>query len=144
MSHIKVSYAGVRSKLLMCVMLSASLSACLALPKTAQPIDPLARPTWVDNPGEGVSASAGTHIRGRVAQEALAVSRAREELAKRMGVTISSETVTEQRVQNERMTTKSATQMQESVSGKEVKASVKAKWLDPNSQMLWVWLVPSP
>ena len=144
MSHIKVGHVELLSKSVWCVMLAATLSACLALPKTAEPIDPLARPAWVDNPGDGVSASAGTHIRGRVAQETLAVSRAREELAKRMGVTISSETVTEQRVQNERMTTKSATQMQESVSGKEVKASVKAKWLDPNSQMLWVWLVPNP
>ena len=38
--------------------------------------DNVARPTWIDNPGNGASASAGTHIRGTVAQEDLAIQRA--------------------------------------------------------------------
>jgi len=35
------------------------------------------RPVWIDNPGNGVSASAGMHVRGPVAQEELAILRAR-------------------------------------------------------------------
>jgi hypothetical protein len=102
------------------------------------------KPEWIENPGEGVSASAGVHVRGRVAQEALAVTRAREELAKRLGVTISSRSATTQRVSNDRMSSTSSKEIQETVSGAEVKAVVKAKWLEPGSQVLWVWLMPSP
>ena len=50
--------------------------------------DNSARPAWIDNPGNGVSASAGIHVRGKTAQEELAILRAREEFAKRFGVKI--------------------------------------------------------
>jgi len=119
------------------------LTGCLSHTQPKQ-VSAEAKPAWIDNPGEGVSASAGVHVRGRVAQEALAVTRAREEMAKRLGVTISSQSVTVQRVNNDRMSSTSDKQMQESVSGVEVKAEVKAKWLEPGSQVLWVWLMPSP
>jgi hypothetical protein len=33
-------------------------------------------------------------------------------------------------------------QSTQQVTGAEVRASVKAKWLDTNSGLLWVWLVP--
>jgi hypothetical protein len=119
------------------------LTGCLAhMPPEQHSAD--IKPAWVDNPGDGVSASAGVHVRGRVAQEALAVTRAREELAKRLGVTISSQSATVQRVNNDRMSSTSNKQIQETVSGAEVKAVVKAKWLEPGSQVLWVWLMPSP
>jgi hypothetical protein len=128
-------FAGLASALM-------ALAAC-ATPAVEQPNEG-GRPAWIDNPGDGVSASAGVHVRGRVAQEELAVTRAREELAKRMGVTISSQSLTEQRVTNERLASTSNKQIQETVSGAEVKAVVKAKWLEPGSQVLWVWLLPSP
>ena len=123
--------------------LLALLTGCLAHTGPEQ-VSAEAKPAWVDNPGEGVSASAGVHVRGRVAQEALAITRAREELAKRLGVTISSQSATVQRVTNDRMSSTSDKQIQESVSGAEVKAVVKAKWLEPGSQILWVWLMPNP
>lgn len=119
------------------------LTGCLAHTQP-EPVSADDKPAWVDNPGEGVSASAGVHVRGRVAQEALAVTRAREELAKRLGVTISSQSATVQRVSNDRMSSASSKEIQETVSGAEVKAVVKAKWLEPGSQVLWVWLMPSP
>jgi hypothetical protein len=119
------------------------LAGCFAHLQTKND-DPAIQPTWVDNPGEGVSASAGVHVRGRVAQEALAMMRAREELAKRLGVVISSESNTVQRVMDGRSSSTSDKRIQETVSSAEVKAVVKAKWLEPGSQVLWVWLVPSP
>jgi hypothetical protein len=104
----------------------------------------VARPVWIDNPGDGVSASAGVHVRGRSAQEALAVTRAREELAKRLGVSIDSQSVTEQHVSNDRSVSRSSKQIQETVSKTEVKALVKAKWFEPGTEILWVWLMPTP
>jgi hypothetical protein len=69
------------------VMLSfALLSACATSVKEVGN----ERPAWIDNPGNGVSASAGMHVRGRAAQEELAILRAREEFAKRFGVSIRS------------------------------------------------------
>jgi hypothetical protein len=118
------------------------LSGCLAHIQLDQ-VSADSKPEWIENPGEGVSASAGVHVRGRVAQEALAVTRAREELAKRLGVSISSQSATVQLVNNNRMSSASSKQIQETVSETEVKAVLKAKWLEPGSQVLWVWLMPS-
>lgn len=125
------------------LILAVVLTGCSIHTQTIQD-SPDNKPAWVDNPGEGVSASAGVHVRGRVAQEALALTRAREELAKRLGVIISSQNATVQRVSNDRMNSTSSKEIQETVSGAEVKAVVKAKWLEPGSQVLWVWLMPSP
>jgi hypothetical protein len=131
-------------KATMASLLLATLAGCLAALPSKKAVDDGSQPAWVNNPGDGATGSAGVHVRGRVAQEALAISRAREELAKRLGVTISSQSVTEQRVNNNRLSSTSQNQMQESVSSVEVKATVKAKWLDPDTQMMWVWVVPNP
>jgi hypothetical protein len=101
------------------------------------------RPAWIDNPGNGVSASAGMHVRGRVAQEELAIFRAREEYAKRFGVTIQSAQNISTTVSNGRSSTVGAQAAQENINQADVKAVVKAKWRDPESDVLWVWLVPS-
>ena len=54
-------------------------------------------PDWINNPGDGAVGSAVTHIKGRFYQEDLAISRARERLAARYGVEISSvQTIKEQ------------------------------------------------
>ena len=101
------------------------------------------RPAWIDNPGNGVSASAGTHIRGRVAQEQLAILRAREEFSKRFGVSITSAQTLATTVANGRSNTVGAQIAHEDTQQIDVKAVVKAKWLDSDSEVLWVWLVPS-
>ena len=101
------------------------------------------RPAWINDPGEGVSAAAGFHVRGTQAQEELAITRARDEFAKRYGVNISSEQATSQIVVGDRMSSISAKDIREEVQQKDVKATVRAKWHDPNTGMLWVWLVPA-
>ena len=101
------------------------------------------RPAWIDNPGNGVSASAGMHVRGRAAQEELAVLRAREEFAKRFGVSIRSAQTLSTTVVQGRASTVGSQLAQEEVQQADVKAVVKAKWRDPASDVLWVWLVPS-
>ena len=101
------------------------------------------RPDWIDNPGNGVSASAGIHIRGKTAQEELAIHRAREEYAKRFGVKIDSSQTVSTTVAGGRSSTVGAQVSHEELQQVEVRAEVKAKWRDPNSDVLWVWLVPS-
>jgi hypothetical protein len=101
------------------------------------------RPAWIDNPGNGVSASAGMHVRGRAAQEALAILRAREEFAKRFGVSIRSAQMLSTTVAGGRASTVGSQLAQEETRQDEVKAVVKAKWRDPRDDVLWVWLVPS-
>jgi hypothetical protein len=100
------------------------------------------RPAWIDNPGNGVSAAAGMNVRGRAAQEALAILRAREEFAKRFGVNIRSTQTLATTVANGRSNTVGADLAHEDTQQVDVKAVVKAKWYDPENDMLWVWLVP--
>lgn len=101
------------------------------------------RPSWIDNPGNGVSASAGMNVRGRVAQEELAISRARVEFAKRFGVSIEAGETFSTTVANGRSSTVGAGASNEKTSQSDVKAVVKAKWRDEDADVLWVWLVPS-
>ena len=101
------------------------------------------RPAWIDNPGNGVSASAGMHVRGRAAQEGLAILRAREEFAKRFGVNIRSAQTLSTTVAQGRASTVGSQLAQEDMQQADIKAVVKAKWRDPDSDVLWVWLVPS-
>ncbi|OYY92968.1 MAG: hypothetical protein B7Y41_13665 [Hydrogenophilales bacterium 28-61-23] len=126
------------------LILSLSLlSACSMLPERHAKPDASAPPAWINNPGEGVAASAMFHVRGAQAQEELAITRARDEYAKRYGVIIDSEHLTEMHTQGDRTTSVSDKAIQETVKQKEVKATVKEKWKDPQSGVLWIWLVPA-
>jgi hypothetical protein len=120
------------------------LIAALALLAGCGSVGPtVSRPAWINDPGDGVSASAGFHVRGAQAQEELAVTRARDEFAKRYGVKVTSEASTSQLVVGERMSSVSAKDIREEVEQKEVKATVRAKWRDPDTDVLWIWLVPA-
>jgi len=127
---------GLRPTLLLAFTLA--LGGCLASGKPAGN----GRPAWIDQPGEGVSASAGFHVMGRQAQEELAITRAREEYAKRYGVTVSSDHVMQQSATQNQLATRSDKKVTETVRDQDVKARVAAKWLDPDGT-LWVWLVPA-
>lgn len=100
------------------------------------------RPAWIDHPGNGVSASAGMHVRGRAAQEELAIQRARLEYAKRFGVDIQSVQTLSTTLVNGRASTVGSQSAREDSNQANVRAVVKAKWLDPVNDVLWVWLVP--
>jgi hypothetical protein len=125
--------------ILFVTLTSLLLSAC------ATPVKDVGneRPAWIDNPGNGVSASAGIHVRGKAAQEELAILRAREEFAKRFGVNIRSAQTLSTTVANGRASTVGTGLALEDSRQIDVKAMVKAKWRDPDSDVLWVWLVPT-
>lgn len=122
---------------LLVTVMAIFLAGCVAQP--ARPF----RPVWIDDPGIGVSASAGMHVRGKVAQEELATQRAREEYAKRFGVMIDSELIVLQSSSGGHVSLSSAKSMQETTRQHDVRAQVKAKWRDPESDVFWIWLVPA-
>ncbi len=124
--------------ILLAMLAFLQLSACAANVKPAGN----ERPAWIDNPGNGVSASAGMHVRGQAAQEELAILRAREEYAKRFGVTIQSVQTFSTTVANDRSSTVGSHRAREEANQVNVRAMVKAKWRDPDTDVLWVWLVP--
>ena len=129
----------VRTALLV-LLCCVAVSAC----NTTGNVNDLAvRPAWIDNPGSGVSTSAGIHIRGRIAQEELAIHRAREEYAKRFGVKIDSSQTMSTTVAGGRSNTVGTQVSREELKQVEIKAEVKAKWRDPKTDVLWIWLVPS-
>lgn len=139
------SAMGKRWRVVAALALLACMAGCVMKPRTSDvPVASAPRPAWIDNPGDGVSASATFHVRGKQAQEDLAVMRAREEFAKRYGVKISSDHDVQQTTVNERTSSVSEKSIREEVRDADVKAVVKEKWTDPASGALWIWLVPSP
>jgi hypothetical protein len=119
------------------ILLSIFLTACASTP----PVNP--RPVWIENPGNGVSASAGMHVKGRAAQEELAIERARLEYAKRFGVSVDANQIVTTNVANGRAYTTSSSTSNEETKQTDVKAMVKAKWRDDDADVLYVWLVPA-
>jgi hypothetical protein len=124
------------------ILLFIIFSLLTACATNTSPVASL-RPSWIDNPGNGVSASAGMNVKGRVAQEETAIARARVEFAKRFGVAINSNQSLTTTVSNNRSTTSGAQVSQESLQQSDIRAAVKEKWRDEEADVLWVWLVPA-
>ena len=120
------------------VQVTLFVSACASVAPVSS-----ARPSWIENPGNGVSVSAGMHVGGRVAQEELAILRGRTEFAKRLGVNIQSEQVSSTAVTNDKSSTVGVQVTHEETKQKDIRVLVKEKWRDPGADVLWVWLVPS-
>ena len=125
-------------KTILLIQITLFFSACASVEPVSN-----SKPAWIDNPGMGVSASAGMHVGGRVAQEELAILRGRTEFAKRLGVNIQSEQVSSTSVANDKSSTVGVQHTHEDTSQKDIKVLVKEKWRDPDADVLWVWLVPS-
>lgn len=124
-------------KVLLILFATLLLSACASPQKRPE------RPAWIDNPGNGVSASCTTHVRGRHFQEELAISRAREQLAARYGVTVKMTQNIKEVLVNDSASVTSVKNSEQTIdNGKMVIARVKAKWLNKITDELWVWLVP--
>ena len=130
-------------KLLLVILPVIFLQACVGTAPVKNEVSANVRPAWIDNPGNGVSASAGMNVYGRVKQEEVAISRARVEYAKRFGVSIEAGQILATSVANDLDSTVGASVSHEDPRQSDVKAIVKAKWRDEEADVLWVWLVPS-
>ena len=101
------------------------------------------RPDWIDNPGIGVVGSAPMHVRGRNAQEELAIARARTRLAARLGVEVDSIQSISEKHTNDKSAVSSDRQTTQKISNKTVKAYTRALWHDPERDIVYVWVIPS-
>ena len=100
------------------------------------------RPAWIDDPGNGAVGFSSTHIKGYHFQKQLAVARAREQLAARHGVEVSSIQTINERVANESVSVTSDKVSQHRIKSNKVNAYVKETWHDKKRDEIWVWLYP--
>ena len=117
-------------KMLLITLLTTTLFGCIA---QSQPQKPQ-RPAWMDNPravGDVVGVGqAGIHFSGKAAQRELATSRALDEIARQMGVTVSSIMVINQQHTGMGSSTNMAATSEQSVKGNVVNAVVHDEWLE--------------
>lgn len=117
-------------KMLLITLLTTTLLGCIA---QSQPQKPQ-RPAWMDNPrsvGDIVGlGQAGFHFNGKAAQRELATSRALDEIARQMGVTVSSIMVINQQHTSMGSSTNMAATSEQSVKGSVVNAVVHDEWLE--------------
>lgn len=97
-------------------------------------------PLWLTDPGDGVVASCGFNVKGRYAQEQCAQTRAREQLAARQGVEVSSVSLLTEKMQNDRAQVVLAKETQEAVQKVTVKARVVDSWYDAQRDEFYVWM----
>lgn len=95
-------------------------------------------PGWLNDPGDGVVASCGFNIKGRYAQEECARTRAREQLAARQGVEVSSVALLTEQVKNDSAKVVLTKETQESVAKTLVKARVVDSWYDAQRDEYYV------
>lgn len=110
------------------------LPACKTAPVKHGP------PEWLLNPGDGVVASCGFHIKGHHAQQECAIQRARERLASRQGVEVSSVSQLTTRVHNDRESVTLNKETREKVNQVTVKARVRESWYDVQRDEYYVWV----
>lgn len=100
------------------------------------------KPDWIGSPGQGAVGSSVTHVKGRHYQEELAIARARERLAARYGVEISSVQTIKEKVVNDKAYVTSTKQIEQAVKSQTVKAQVRETWYDAAHDVIWVWVYP--
>lgn len=83
----------------------------------------------------------GPHINGPTGQRELAVSRAIDDIAKQMGVKVSSSLHMVTSGTRDSVVTQADVYSVQTVDGKTVKAEVKEFWEDPETGDLYVWMV---
>ena len=102
-------------------------------------------PDWVYNPGMsgkiGGVGSAITHVKGRAAQRETAISRALDEIARQMGVKVSTILSTEASAGEGGASSSMQSYSFQTTDGKTVRARIKAMWHDAYRNELFVWMV---
>ena len=82
------------------------------------------KPEWLTDPGDGAVGSCKTHVKGRHYQEELAIARARERLAARYGVEVSSVQTIKEKIINDKAYVRSDKEVLQTVNKTVVKAHV--------------------
>lgn len=138
-NHVELFSQGM--KLGTVLLISCFLGACMSSIQNMTQGNGNSLPNWVNNPGDGVVGSCGMHVKGRSFQEECARQRAREQLAARNGVSISSVTMMEESVTNATGRVKYDKQTVAEVEKTTVKAKVTKQHYDPVRDQFYVLMV---
>jgi len=128
----------MRVKPIYCLLLKITIITCSAFGNYGFAQD---RPEWIDNPGSGAVGSASLHVRGRHAQEELAIARARTRLAARLGVEVNSMQLIDEAVTNDQSSVSSQRKTTQEITNKTVKAFTKALWHDKDRDIIYAWVI---
>ncbi|MEF3191866.1 MAG: hypothetical protein K6347_04875 [Campylobacterales bacterium] len=144
MALFRVTVAGVIAGLIL--VGCGTLSSAPAVHSVTEPSAVPSRfPAWVFEPAqEGKIAGVGIakpHINGKQAQRQLAIERALDEIARQMGVQVTSIQKLSTVGTSSHATTMMESYSLQTTSGKVVTASVKAWWHDDENEELYVWMV---
>ncbi len=109
------------------------------------PVVELKKPVWFYNSsvegGIGGVGICATHTKGSFAQREVAISRAVDEIARQMGVSVQNILKTSAEVSGSSVKTSLETYSIQTSDGKIVKATVREIWIDPVSNELYVWMI---
>ena len=102
-------------------------------------------PSWVMNPSEsGAVAGVGNcrrHINGFSAQRMVAIRRGLDEIAMQKGMTISNVALVGIKGSQAGTTSKIESWSFQTVNNQKVTAAVRASWMDPVTEELFVWVI---
>ncbi|MEA2100060.1 MAG: hypothetical protein U9P72_08020 [Campylobacterota bacterium] len=98
------------------------------------------RPNWLNNTLGGAVGSCGSHMKGKAAQEELALDRALTELAKQKKAIVSSKSYSTQKESGISYTSTNINNTQVSADAL-VSSEIKAKWRDPRTNIFYIWVV---
>lgn len=103
------------------------------------------QPNWIYEPSQngkiGGVGSSKTHIEGKTAQRSLAISRALDEIARQMGVSVNSVQKIATQGSSSGISTHIESYSVQTTSGKIVNASIKEVWYNEHDDELFVWMV---
>jgi len=98
------------------------------------------KPDWIDNSMGGAVGSCGIHMKGRSAQEELALDRALTELAKQKRANVTSSSYSTQKESGIGYTSTNTNKTYVNTDA-QVSSEIKAKWRDPRTDIFYVWVV---
>ena len=98
------------------------------------------KPKWINNSMGGAVGSCGTHMKGRAAQEELALDRALTELAKQKRANILSNSYSSEKENGTGYRSSSVNNTYVKTDA-QVSSEIKAKWRDPRTDIFYVWVV---
>ena len=130
-------------KVLASLLMIAVISGCAKRVEVAEPVSSR-MPAWVYSPsGDGYIGGVGvcrSHIKGKTGQRDLAVSRAIDEIARQMGVTVSNVLKVDAKMSADASGSAVSSYSLQTVSGKEVNAFIAETWTDPITGEFYVYM----
>ena len=98
------------------------------------------KPNWIDNSLGGAVGSCGSHMKGKAAQEELALDRALTELAKQKRVNVTSSSYSTQKESGIGYSSTNINHTHVNTDA-QVRSEIKAKWRDPKTDIFYVWVI---